>query len=292
MLRVAALLVVGAVVLPACGDDAGQFVVAAHDTDEGVALAALYVELLEGNGIDAETGPRRGSTEDLLAALREGEANAYPEYSGAGLDALAGPGSARPSVDETASALRQEVEARGAQVFDPSGASAQLVLVTTYETWDRTGVYEVSGLAALDEDVTLAVPPGCGSAPGCLPGLREEYGLDPAEVVEVDGVADRLSALHRGEVLAAVVPATAGELSGTLDVVLVDDRQQQPAQNVLPVVEDQDDERRERTYRAFDRLSEELTTQDVRELNRRVAGGEDAEDVAKDLLEDKAVVDG
>lgn len=276
--------------LAGCGDG-GSFVVAVPDSREGAALAALYVALLEGNGIEAETGPRLGSTEDLLDAVVTGEANAYPAYSGVALDALAGAGSATPDVDVTASALRREVEARGAQVFDPAVASRPLVLVTTYDTWDRTGVYEVSGLAALEEEVTLAVPPGCGSAPACLPGLEEAYGLEPTEVVEIGPVEERLAAVRRGEVLAAVVPATTGELSGTLDVVLVDDRRQQPAQSLVPVVRDEDDERREQAYRAFDRMTEELTTPDLRELLRRVDEGEEAADVAGDLLADKGLVD-
>lgn len=292
MVRNAPLVLVLAALLSGCGGGDGPFVVAVPDSEEGEALAALYVELLEGSGIEAETGGRFDSTRALLAAVVDGRASAYPEFSGTGLDALAGPGSATPDVAETASALRREVEARGAQVFDPSLATRPLALVTTYDTWDRTGVYDVSGLAGLDEEVTLTVPPGCASAPGCLPGLEEVYGLAPAEAIEIGPVAERLSALRRGEVLAAVVPATAGELSGTLDVVLVDDRQQQPAQNLIPVVRDEDDDRWEEAYRAFDRLTEELATPDLRELHRRVADGEDADDVARDLLADKGLIGG
>lgn len=289
---VTAALLVASAAVSACGSGSGPVVVGSFDTDESVVLAHLYAELLEGNGIDAEVRERMGVRADVLRALEDGEITLYPEYSGDALDFLAGRSAAVPDVAETASALRRLVERRGSRVFDPSGASRQLAVVVTYDLWDRTGVYSLTGLAELDEPLTLAVPQGCQDDPACLPGFERVYGLEPGEIEVIDGGPDdALAALHRGVVDAVVVPTTEGSLAGSLDVVLVDDRAQQPANNVIPVSRDDDDNRRERVYRTLDRLSEELTTADLRELNRRTSvGDEEPSDVAKDLLEDKGLI--
>lgn len=280
-----------ALVAGACADEQGPLVVGALDDGTGDVVAELYVALLEANGIDAERSEAPESRPELVAAVESGEVDLYPEYSGDGLDFLAGRQEAVPEVAPTASALRRLFLRRGVEVFDPGEAQRRLGVAVTFETAERTRIYTVSGLAGLEERVALAVPPGCEEAPRCLPGLRTVYGLEPDDVVEAADPEAALQALHDGEVDAAVVPETEGALGASDDVVLVDDRALQPAQSVIPVVRRGAWEPREEIYRAFDRLSEELTTADVRELDRRVdQEGEDPAEVARDLIEDKGLI--
>jgi len=284
------LLLALGLVVAACGGDRGSIVVGSLDTDEGEVLAHLYSELLDGNGIDAEAAPRTGDRDEVLDALDDGHVDLYPEYAGAGLDAASRPGTAGPDVPTTASALRRRMEARGLEVFDPSLASPSLAVVVTFDTAEATRVFTVSGLAERD-DLVVGVLPGCARAPACLPGMAGVYGLRPERLVEHGSTADAVAALHEGDVTAVVVPITAAELAGTDDVVLLDDRRQQPSQNVLPVVGLGDDERKGAVYRTLDRLAEELTTADVRELNRRIRlEGEAPDEAARDLLEDRGLV--
>jgi osmoprotectant transport system substrate-binding protein len=203
-----------------------------------------------------------------------------PEYSGDALDALAGGAEATPDPAETASALRRLAEARGLSVFDPNrDADAGLAVVVTFATAEDTRIYTVSGLARLD-----------GVTVGVLEGQRRLQGLDADRVVELTDADAARRALHRGAVTAVVVPATSAGLAGTDDVMLVDDVTDQPANSVIPIANVADQAQRRTIYRILDRLAEELTTADLRELNRRVEiEGESPAAATRDLLEDKGL---
>jgi len=265
-----------------CGGSAGSrpVLVGSLDTAEGEVLANLYAELLEANGIDAEARPRTGDRATTLQALGEGQVQLVPEYSGDALDALAGRAEATPDPAETASALRQLARVRGLSVFDPNrDADASLAVVVTFETAEDTRIFTVSGLARLP-----------GVSIGVLDGQRRLRGLDAERVVELADTEAALVALHRGSITAVVVPATSAGLAGTGDVMLVDDATGQPANSVIPIANLPDDSQRRTIYRIFDQLAEELTTADLRELNRRVEiEGESPAAATRDLVEDKGL---
>lgn len=269
-------------VLVGCGGSEGlrPVLVGSLDTAEGEVLANLYAELLKANGIDAEAQPRTGDRATTLRALEAGRVQIVPEYSGDALDALAGRAEATPDPAETASALRRLAEARGLSVFDPNrDADAGLAVVVTFGTAEDTRIYTVSGLAHL-QDVSV----------GVLDGQRRLRGLDAERVVELADDDAALRALHRDDVTAVVVPATGAGLAGTDDVMLVDDATDQPANSVIPIANVPDRSQRRAIYRVLDRLAEELTTADLRELNRRVEiEGESPATATRDLVEDKGL---
>lgn len=266
-----------------CSDDIDDAVVVASlDDPESEALAHVYTELLEGTGVDAEIRARLGTRSEVVAALRAGEVALYPDASGEGLAFLDGSDDrASASVSATASRFRRRFREQGISVFDPALASRRAVVVVTFETAERTRIFEVSGLVGLGEPLVLAV----------APGLRDAYDLPADRVVEVEDGRAALEALAAGDAEAAVVAETEGALAGSDDVVLVDDEDAQPANNIIPVARIEDRSLGEAVYRQLDRLAEELTTADVRELNRRTAIEDEAPSgVARDLLADKGLI--
>ncbi len=75
-------------------------------------------------------------------------------------------------------------------------------------------------------------------------------------------------------------------------VVLRDDLQLQPAENLVPVLRSDAVERwGPELTDALDSVSAVLTTEEVRELNRPIAAGESATEVAEDWLRASELID-
>jgi osmoprotectant transport system substrate-binding protein len=73
-------------------------------------------------------------------------------------------------------------------------------------------------------------------------------------------------------------------------IVLEDDKELNPAQNIIPIIRKQDSTGK--IEDALNKLSATLTTEDLKKLNRRVeVDKDDPEDVAKDYLKQKGLLE-
>lgn len=99
-----------------------------------------------------------------------------------------------------------------------------------------------------------------------------------------------VTALRQGDIDIALLFSTVGAIAANDWVVLEDDQGLQGSENIVPLVRSEavDDNAAE----VLDRVSAELTTEDVTELNRRVDDDkEDPAAVARDYLEEKGLLE-
>ena len=116
-----------------------------------------------------------------------------------------------------------------------------------------------------------AARPSARSGRTCLPGLRRVYGLEFARFVPLDTEQERIDAIGQGVVDVMVMDTTGGYLASGDLVLLADDRQLQPAGNIVPVIHATAVERYgTRLAGALDAVSVRLTTNDLIYLNWRV----------------------
>jgi osmoprotectant transport system substrate-binding protein len=95
----------------------------------------------------------------------------------------------------------------------------------------------LSDLTEVDGGLTLGGPPECPQRVYCLQGLESAYGMHFADFQATDsGGAITLSTLLAGEVDVALLFTTDPAIVRYDLVLLDDDRQLQPAENVTPVV--------------------------------------------------------
>ena len=132
-------------------------------------------------------------------------------------------------------------------------------------------------------------PPECPERPLCLQGYEDVYGLAFAEFRPLDaGGPLTFEALSSGDIDVALVFSTQGQLADGL-VVLEEDMELQPAENVLPVI--RNDVLNDTVMAALAEVSAVLTTEDLIALNSRVdIDLEDPEDVARSYLEEKGLL--
>ena len=246
----------------------GTVTVASFGFSESRTLAEIYSQALEAQGLTVRRAFDLASREVVEPALEQGKVDVVPEYLGTALRFLA----AERSPGDPHAALTRAFAGRGVTVLDPAPAENKNGVVMVEETATRLGVRTISDLVAVAGSLVFGGPPECPERPLCLPGLRSVYGLQFKEFRPLDtGGPATVAALEGGEVDVGLLFTTDGHLATGEFVLLADDRGLQPAENVVPVVRTAVVQRHGSVLvDSLNRVSRQLLTEDLTELNRRV----------------------
>ena len=269
----------------AAADDA--VTVASFNFPESVLLAEVYAQAMESAGYRVKREFALGTRELVIPALAGGLVEFIPEYTGSGLDFLAGAIVASAYRDVTYRALVSHLEPLGLVALDAARAEDQNGFVVTAETAERFGLETLSDLATVSSQLTFGGPQECMDRPRCLPGLDSRYVITFDEVVELDtGGPLTVSALLQGTVDVALVFTTDGAIDQHDLVLLHDDRALQPVEHVTPVIRAETLSRMgPRLEQIVNSVSAVLTTAELRSLNAEVSLGNDPAAVAAAWLE-------
>lgn len=271
---------------------AQRVVVGSTNFAEQLILANIYAGVLEDRGIEVEKRLNLGSREIVYPALIAGEIDILPEYTGSLLMHLSEGGEipARKS-DEVIARLREALP-DSLEMLDPSDAQNKDTLVVRPETAEKHGLKTFSDLAPVAGDMIVGGPPEMETRRTGLPGLKDNYGIEFEQFRALDaGGPVTTGALQNGDIDVARMFTTQGVIDQRGWVVLDDDKELSPAQNLVPVA------RREvlnDTIRdALNEISANLTTAGLQQMNRAVGVDErDPADVAREWLRDQGLVDG
>ncbi|KQT93590.1 hypothetical protein ASG49_00875 [Marmoricola sp. Leaf446] len=294
---VLAVALLTVVLLAGCGGDTEaaapaerrSVTLVAQSTTEGDVLTALYGLLLEQAGYRVEVaGP--APREDYLEALSEGRAQLAPDYVSALAETLRGEGTAgtapgagpaaavpAPAPDVALDELEALAREVGLAPLQPARAEDVRSFAVTRAFAEEHRLRTLSDLARSGQRVALAADTECATRADCAPGLREIYGIRLRRTVPVgiDG-GDTLGQLRGGAVQLAQVASTDGRLAapGADVVVLADDRDLQPSQQVVPVANAAWVAEQPVVRTVMADLARVLTTGALRGLNAEVDGGE------------------
>ena len=224
-----------------------------------------------------------GPRELLMPALLEGLVEFVPEYSGSGLQFLAGDGSTSPDHGINHQRFAARLAELDVTALDASPAEDQNGFAVTPETAQRYGLRTLSDLARVSDRLVFGGPPECTRRPFCIPGLEQTYGIGFRDVfsnLDVGGPRT-VSALAEGTVDVALLFTSDGAIDLNDFVLLEDDLRLQPAENVTPVIRaDALDRFGPNLADTVNAVSALLSTSELRTLNAEVARGTTAEQIA------------
>jgi osmoprotectant transport system substrate-binding protein len=279
--------------LPACASDDEEatessaldddaITVGSFDFQESVVLAEVYSQALEGAGFRVQRQLALGPREFVGPALTAGLVELVPEYAGTALEFVSlGASTATSDASATHAAL---VDSLGGDVLALSAAPAQNAntFVVTAETATRLDLDEVGDLAPVAGRLTFGGSDECAERRLCLVGLRDVYGVEFGDVLELDpGGPVTRQALRNGEIDVALLFTTDPAIEREGFVELIDDRDLQPAENVTPLLRREVVERwGNDVVRVIDGVSRMLTTDAVRQLNAAASGEPGSGDAA------------
>ena len=295
---VGAALLVMALVAAACGsgDDSSApegptITVGSTNFGEQLILGDIYATVLENAGYDVERSFNLGNREVVNPALKSGEIDMLAEYTGTLLTFEGGTSST--DSQQTWEDLVDVLDGVGLVALDYSPAQDKNGFVVTAETAADLGLAKVSDLAQYNGELVLGGPPECPNREFCLIGLQNVYGLEFADFSPLDvGGALTVAALEGGEIDVALLFTSDGVIAEKGFVLLEDDRNLQPAENIVPIITDEiADAYGEDLAELINEVSAAITTAELSELNRRFGSGEDPDALAMDWLVENGFID-
>ena len=308
----AAVLAVGSILLAtSCADDEisgspedetssgsadkGTVSISGQSFPEAALVASMYEQLLSDAGYSTDV--KLVDARDAYMATFPDSIDVVPEYVGGivnFLNAAKNGENAKPLTagdgQELADAGKELLDAQGITLLDLSEATDTNAFFVTKEFSDKEGVTKLSDLEGMS--VKLAAAPDCEGRLDCEGGLSDDYGIKVTEVLPLGYASDQTyQAVIDGETELGETSTTDGTLESQGLVVLEDDKQIQPAQNLVPAVSNTFLADHPDVAEVLNPLMAALTTENLTELNGRVAvDREKPEDVARDFLQQEGLL--
>ena len=291
-----------AVVLGACSTGGGSKPTIKIGSDgfyEAKLMAEIYGQALEANGYTVNRdGIGLGARRSPTPALESGQIDLKPEYLGCGLAYYARHADRRPG-RRTQTALQAILDAEGRRDHASSNytpAQDQNAFVVRKDTADQFKLDEDERPDAPSQrQLKFGVATDCHTNPVCGAALKDAYGIDVANATKLrrvrhaDGPGARSA---RPSTLASSARPSPTSSSNDL-VVLQDDKQTQPADNIAPHRPQRParQDRQGRVPKLLNDVSAKMDTATLTDLGKQIAvDKKDVAAVAKQWLKDNGFV--
>jgi osmoprotectant transport system substrate-binding protein len=259
---------------------------------ESKLLAELYSQALEAKGYTVERKLGLGPRTTSQPAIESGQIDLMPEYLGS---LLGNYDKTKPSGDPQAelAALQPFLTAKNITVLTPAPAQDQNGFVVRKDTADQFKLTKMSDLAAIQDQLKWGLPPECQTNPLCGPALKDKYGITPKNVVPLAACdAPIAQALQNKGVDVAELCTTQAAIIQFGFVLLQDDKQSQPAENIVAEVRNDYLAKvsKDEFSKILNDVSAKLTTEGLTKLNVKTdVDKQDPKDVAKQWLKDNGL---
>ncbi len=196
----------------------GRVTVGSKAFPESWVLAEALATAMRSEGVrQVEHRNNLGGTEIVFQALRSGDVDVYPEYTGTILEVVL-----HGVLPLTLPEMRRELAKQGLGVSEPLGFNDSYAIAVTREARDRYGLRAISDLAGHPE-LKLGLTHEFLGRPDGWPGLARTYALRMRNVV---GIQHELAytALASGRIDGTDIYTTDAEIQHLGLTVLDDDR--------------------------------------------------------------------
>jgi osmoprotectant transport system substrate-binding protein len=276
--------------LASCGLRGSRVAVGSKNFTESFVIAEIYAQALEGAGMRVDRLFNLGSTQIAMAAMRRGDVDLYPEYTGTALiDVLhlAPIPNLKKAYDVVARLFRERY---GIVWLEPSPMNDSQGLATTREIAANKRIATLSDVARAAPGLRLATIQEFLARPDGLPGLQRFYGGFRFGEIRTYDIALKYRALAERKADVASAFTTDGEIATDSLVVLRDDRHFWSAYNVAPIVRAKTLAARPQIARVLDAVSPGITDRTARSMNAAVEHfSQDPADVAAAFLRSRGL---
>jgi osmoprotectant transport system substrate-binding protein len=247
-----------------------RIVVGSKNFTEQVLLGEIIAQKLEAtSGYEVERKLNLGGTLLAHEALRHGDIDLYPEYTGTALTAVL----KQPISSDPAGVLNRVREGYGTMGLvwlEPLGFDNTFAMVVRTSVADNDRLKNLSDAARRPQAWRMGVGYEFIQRPDGLDGLVRSYGLrlDGSPVTMDLGLL--YPALESGQVDMAAASATDGRLADPGYMVLLDDRRYFPPYECAVVVRQDALQRFPQLRQALDQLSGRIPADLMRRMNAAV----------------------
>jgi osmoprotectant transport system substrate-binding protein len=266
----------------------GKVTIGSAAFPENELLADIYGDAMAAKGVDVSKKLNIGERSVYITALKDGSIGAVPEYTGSILYYL-DTGATAKSPDDVYAALQSQAASNGFALTNFADAQDSDTITVTKATADKDHLTSIADLKDLAGSLTLGAPAQFRTRADGVPALKSVYGVvfGNFTVTEAGGTVT-VNALKNGSIDAADIFSTDPAIAANNFVSLTDPDSMFAAQNVVPLFAK--DVLTQPMKDACDAVSAKLDTATLADLVSKVAGGQDADTVAKAWLSQEGLM--
>ncbi len=287
------LLILGLIITAGCQNTSDDtIVIASKPMSEQFIIVEMMTALVEENTdirVDQRMGIA-GGTSNIHPGMVAGEIDVYPEYTGTGWLFIL-----KEELINDPDVLYQEVKDAYHEQFDikwldPYGFNNTFALAIKRDLAEELNIETYSDLAEVSEDLVFGAEYDFYEREDGLPGLKEVYGFDFQNEVEMD-IGLKYEAIGSGRVDVINAFSTDGLLLEYDLVVLIDDQFFFPSYHAATLVRNETLEQFPELEAVLNLLSDAISDEDMIRLNYLVdKENQDPKIVATDFLRDKGLL--
>ncbi len=209
-------------------------VIGTKNFTEEYILGQLYGQALAAKGFKVKFKGSFGSSELANTAIRSGQMNFYPEYTGIIVLDLAKAKKFPQTTAATYNAAKSYEQKHGLTLLKQTPFVDSDTFTVLTKTANKLGVKKISDLKKV-KHFSYAAFPECKTRPTCLLGLKNTYGLKQVKFVPLGSVSV-YTLIDKGQVTGGDGFSTDPQQNSKKYKALVDDKHIFGFQNVAPVV--------------------------------------------------------
>src|SRR3954466_16110928 len=256
---------------------------------EEFILGQIYAQALRAAGYKVKSELNLGSEQIALRALKSGQVDAYPEYTGTALTSFFKMKATDVPHDEGKAydLAKANFAKEGLIALPPTPFTDSNGVGMLKDSADKLGISTISDLKSKAASLRFSGTPECPQRPDCLLGLKQVYGLKFKSVSAVDPSL-RHTVLDKKKAYVSIVYTTDGQLAQGKEKLLEDDKHMFPPYNVTLVFKKAAlNELGPDAQKTIALVQKGLTTEAMQELNSRVdIDKQTPAQVAKDYLKE------
>jgi osmoprotectant transport system substrate-binding protein len=251
---------------------------------ESNIIGQLYAQALRAKGFTINLKSEIGSTELIWKALKAGQIEGYPEYTGVLLSAVAEQKKEPASEQQAYEQAKAFVEKEGFTMLDKTPFYDTNVLIVKPQYASEHSLSSIGDLKPLNNKFTIGGAPELATREEGLPGIKKLYGVEG----KFKPVSIELSyqAIEGGQVDVQSVFSTDGQLLGGKFKTLSDPKHVFGFQNVAPIIKKSVVEAQGPVFsETLNKVNALLTIPAMQQMNKAVSiDKQSAESVAKQFL--------
>ncbi len=275
---------------PSSGVDGTAVTIADKGFTESQIVAQLYAHALEAQGYKP-TVKSLGSSDIADAAVKKGDIDLYPEYTGTAYSVLLGKTDVPDAAAEYA-AVKTAYAAEGLTTLTPSPYSNDNRVACTKDAVDKYGLKTLSDLGKASSQITYSANPEHLTRADGLPLLKSAYGVNFKEIKSV-ALNLRYKPVEDGQAQCVYAFGTDPQIAKDGLVLLQDDKGKFQGLNFanFPVINTAFFSAQPPVFqKTIDKVDALLTQKAITQLNASVdLDKEDPADVAGTFLKDNGI---
>ncbi|MPM85776.1 Glycine betaine/carnitine/choline-binding protein OpuCC [bioreactor metagenome] len=283
-----------AALLAALGGCSGKksVTIGSKDFSENIVLGEIFAQLIEAKtDLKVERKLNMGGTFVCFEAIKNGDIDIYPEYTGTGLtaqlklDVLS-------DADETYRIVSKEFDEQfGITWLKPLGFNNTYALAVTNEVYEQYGIETYSDLAAISENLVFGAEHEFFDRQDGFDGLVETYDMSFKGEPRKMNVSLKYQAIANGDMDVTDAFSTDGPILQYNLKVLVDDKNFFPPYYAAPIIRNDTLKENPKLEEVLNLLAGVLDDAAMTELNYQVdVQGLAVETVAAEFLKAQGLV--